>query len=367
MTRYCLDHFNQIQPGDIIIFRPSSNGSRFQKFLASLQQLTPQTYGDAFSTHTAICIDVGSEGPVIAHITRGKGTDQFEQEPLLRLMERDGGDRPCLVFRPNDARMKGMITQSAQQGNDSLKWTINGALKTPATLMQPAPSIHTPSSQPFMEQSVCSIFVLEVLVKAACDGYEHAVSTEDEQLEYQFYPAQKSTARRYLPSIAVTSPVNVLENDLYLRCNESENQLASYTLFHYPEQNPFSHIMQLIETELERIKRQAQFFHSEIVQKKHDDVLAALNELREPLTYNNSLNQFEKTIVLLERVLPLLAMPTSPLRIFQMPTSYNNVVAEAQRLGFYSRYLRDVENSFAQRIVAASEVGDRQLRNLFKW
>ncbi len=85
-----------LNPGDILLFRPISN-NKFNKFTNLVGMMVLREGGHYDTFHTAVCVDVQGNEPIIAHLTaRG-----YKRDKITNILEnRNLEDIYLVIYRP---------------------------------------------------------------------------------------------------------------------------------------------------------------------------------------------------------------------------------------------------------------------------
>ena len=160
----------EITAGDILLFRPSKKLPFSQKIIMFCQSLMHKKHGHYDTVHAAVCTGHNSQNqPMIAHVTVGPNKESaYYHEPLQMMLDREDGDRPFTIFRPQNSLMANSISQFAQdiRPAEKFKWSMFSA----ATSLAYCPKFISGSKSETKAISVdtfCSRFVIQVMHKAS--------------------------------------------------------------------------------------------------------------------------------------------------------------------------------------------------------
>jgi hypothetical protein len=112
---------NQVEPGDILLYRTSKDTHPVQYFIMLMQVFFNEKGGHFDTTHAAICIANDDKGPVIAHI----GPNGYTRHPVL---EYDTRERAFLIFRLyNKSARETLALVAASDEHKHLLWKVLSA------------------------------------------------------------------------------------------------------------------------------------------------------------------------------------------------------------------------------------------------
>src|SRR5688572_14838025 len=120
----------ELQPGDILLFRPNREFYLFQSLIMSMQAVFMRDdHGHYDTTHAAICVGQSKNGPVIAHATEKEQHMGYVKELLQEMVERDQDDRPFIIFRHRNSKAALEIAHVADNhlAHKDIKWSISAA------------------------------------------------------------------------------------------------------------------------------------------------------------------------------------------------------------------------------------------------
>jgi hypothetical protein len=176
---------DDLKPGDVVIFQAAKSASGYinvaQSFIEGIQSTVSsgQMYGQAESTHTAICIGKNKKGePLIASVTESNGTYGYRQETISEMLANDKmQDRTFSVFRAENTEMSSRIAkEAASEKYKDTKWS---GLKAVQMILTPAEKMGSekidnvnhdkPARDKELKEGICSTFVMHVLKES---GYE---------------------------------------------------------------------------------------------------------------------------------------------------------------------------------------------------
>lgn len=287
---------NELLPGDILLFRCNKDFYLSQVFIKLGQAIFDSAHGHYDTTHTAICLGQGPNGPQIAHVTEKLDIKGYINEPLSEMMTRDKEDRPFLLFRHKDKKIANKIADLAGHKDNSekkLQWRLSsGMLSLPAKLPQ-----KLEEKFDYFSDTICSQFVIETLDLAGAT----------------------------LPIHHNSSP-KILESSLYGN--------KDFNYFCYSGQNAHERLLQAIEEQLKRIENQ----NDEKSIAKYDNASRAFLRVKESFKNGATQDAFEKNIALLKTMLPFLK-ESRGLGLFKT-TSYKAIIEIARYMGIFERDLR---------------------------
>jgi hypothetical protein len=333
-----LQDIKALKAGDVLLFRsPFTNlkpTSISDEVVVGVIKLSGSLFsrvkhGHYDTTHAAICIGhLRFSGiPVIAHIT-GHEFMSYRQETLKDMLDRDGGDRAFLVYRPTSVAQAESITELAANAPDTIKWKISAAAMIYLKSAKLAPDREQDEAQKeFSEQSFCSKFVVEVIKNS-------------EKLLAR--PANENINMRS------DSTPKAIEGTLY------DN--PHFRLLLYPGNNLYQGIKGVVETELTRLDHKSilvgkSYIKDKFSEKKSHAAQRSMMILEKNFA-DEEVSDLEKSILLLQCVLPILNSSETGFSEKSLGTeSYANIMAYARARGIFDR---DIKNYDATRSSAAT-------------
>ena len=300
---------NELNAGDIIIFRAPKRPNIVGYGIMFMQSLIGQTHGHYDSTHAGICTGKNEQGePIIAHLT-GHQIMAYKQEPLVDVINRDGGDRAFIVYRPTNETAAAAISQVAadESTNSTIKWsriTALGAFAHSAAL----DACRQLSEKKFSKNSICSKFVIQAIKIAT----QPSMTTPHD------------VSLNYYPNIRSSSTPKTLEANLF-------NNPNYRMLVHPGKTNPYSLIKGEIQTQLERISKRT----DAASKAKYVGMLTEFERITTKLDDNDQLNDLQRAIRLLNELSPALRKNTG--YNLREAESYRAVISKARSIGIFER------------------------------
>jgi hypothetical protein len=165
-------HLNDLQAGDVLLFRPSKKGNFAQKAIMLCQTLLHKKQGHYDTVHVGICTGKNElQQPMLAHVTIVPNEpNAYQHEPLQTMLDREEGDRPFIVYRAKNRAFANDVSREAQAINplEKFKWSMASA----ATSLAYFPTFNFPpkngcKTKKIASETFCSRFVIQVMKKAA--------------------------------------------------------------------------------------------------------------------------------------------------------------------------------------------------------
>jgi hypothetical protein len=321
-----IEKFQDLKPGDILLFRPSNTVFSSQNTVMFFQKLLSLEHGHYDTTHVAICVAMEDGQPVIAHsyetISKGKIWRGYIRQPLQQMLKDEDGliegnyERPFLVFRPRDPKAAEVTAKFAgdEKANRHIQWTYAKAIRTyfrPAfwRLDEDRPM---KCNKTIPDEAICSQFVISMIKLAEQKRYK-----EGDKLVNRLTIRSSSTPK-------------ALEACLYRDKNH-------YDLLCYPGKNAYWILMSAIRMQLSRIKKRSD--GDDLPRQKYLDGIKQYNNIRKKHKKNESaLNHLDKSIELLRIMMPILNRHTG-FSFFGLwnTTSYNLIRDKARKMGIFER------------------------------
>ncbi len=305
-----IERYDDLKPGDILLFRPPKKPGIVQNAIMFLQSLVGQSEGHFDTTHAAICVGKDEQGKaMIAHLT-GHNIMGWKKEPLGDMIQRDGGERAFVVYRPNKPQVADAIAASAgDERNTSIKWKIPAASGVLFRRAQLDPARQVSVDKEYAKDSFCSKFVVQAIKIAAIS------------LGKQFY--------EFVPNIRSSSTPKSVEAYLYKDRNYE-------MLVHCGNTDPYSLMVNEVNAQIARLngKKDASSIQKGAILQ--DKLEAAKNELDSKV----NLTPIDKAIHLLKNIKNDLLIETS-YNMRSTTKSYRDVMAKARGIGIFER---DVSN-----------------------
>ena len=190
---------NDLQPGDILMFRSPEKRSALEKFMSFMQALVGQKHGHYDTTHSAICIQNKNKEPVIAHVNPdggiGTSTAYYTQEPLRNFFKHHG-ERAFFIFRPKDPKSALEIAKVAKKNqNYHVKWSLMSLLQSFTQKALPPQGIKEPGPLQVSLRTTASQFVTECIklgLKATHHYFGLRANSSNKALESHLYKNQKT-------------------------------------------------------------------------------------------------------------------------------------------------------------------------------
>lgn len=214
-------NINELKAGDILLFRKPFSAldksgcmnkfNRAQIMLAGA--FFNQENGHYDTTHAGICVGIDSKGNVlIAHLT-GHEIMGYKKEPLKDMLQRDGGDRAFVIYRPRSFVMSQAVTTIASdEANQSIRWDKIAAL----SMFVKFPKLRTAKEKKVTKKlsraSFCSKFVSQVIKKAARESY--LIDEYDDNMPSAVMPKHiegKLYSHPYYDALLYTGNTNIFE------------------------------------------------------------------------------------------------------------------------------------------------------------
>lgn len=308
----------ELQPGDILLFRPPKKVGPIQKVIMLCQALVKQKQGHYDTTHTAICTGREDSEPTIAHISGGEhqGRGTYTNEKIGAYQKREQ-DRAFIIFRPQDPELADELVKIASNPEKrQLMWKLSTGMGLFFTRAKQDGKQSTVKH--LSTDTVCSKFVIECLKIAI----------------------EKTAAEE--PPIAIKSNSSPKTLESYLARHQDELNLQRLC---YLGQDAFANLARAIEHQLYRVKS------TQRGQNKARMGLATFYQALANLKSGPPLSEIEKSVYLLNQVLPILKINTG--RGIRKAFSYRQIQNLARKMGVFNDYLQPKEEE-AQPKVAES-------------
>lgn len=297
----------ELQPGDILLFRPNREFYLFQSLIMSMQALfMSHDHGHYDTTHAAICVGQSKNGPIIAHATEKEQHMGYVKEFLLDMIKRDQDDRPFIIFRHKSREAGQLIAAIANdhQAHKDIKWSISTAASALIGNTKSNQLQNKLDESALSTSTVCSKFVIEC-IECAAKNSRHLP-----------YPVEE------LP-IHSTSAPKMLESCLY-----KHNQ---YQMLCYLGKNPLETLSKETELHIIRISKR----RDSISQAKYLLAYSQYKKAMQIIRKYSYLNDMQKSLILLKAILPVFKENTG-LGLFET-TSYKAITGLARRIGIFER------------------------------
>jgi hypothetical protein len=222
---------NELQAGDILLFRPSKKGTFAQKAIMLCQTLLHKKQGHYDTVHAGIC--TGNNDllqPMIAHVTIvANKPNAYQHEPLQTMLDREEGDRPFIVYRSNNREFANEAGRVAQTISPQKKFTWSMASAATSLAYYPTFNFSPQSSETKKIDSAtfCSRFVIQVMKKAACNtDFADLRSRSTPKALESFLDKRKDFEKLcYLGN----NPCSMIENEIQkqiIRLSQQKNKMA---------------------------------------------------------------------------------------------------------------------------------------------
>lgn len=322
--------YKDLQPGDIIILRSPRGLPWYQKIPVSLyylyQSMVSQKHGHYDNTHAAICTEVIYGWVQIAHVV-GSGYEIFTANEKSM-------PGPFWVFRPKNLWIAQKTAQIAASYEDlnHLKWSGWEALQTLITRAKNKDEL-VDEQKYISETTICSKFILQVMQEAASNSHPDVGFQDNIDLELR---------KEYFPTINANSLPKTLESYLFHNDN--------YEYFVYPGEQPYDFVNKAIAIELKRISDR----NDALSCKKFNDACAEFKAVHQAVAEDNHSSELEKTIFLVNAMLPHLAIKTH--YSLGETTSVTHVLAAAREVGLFRRDFSSLNR------VVEEEIGEQKVK-----
>lgn len=292
-----LNDVTELQPGDILLYRPSRLNYLSQHLIKLLQSFLNYEDGHYDTTHVAIVLRQSDKGPVIAHITGDGYTIQS-------MAEYDDITRPLLIFRLADENARNELAKIAESNQyNNLQWTSLASPKAFLLSSMLDPDRSTTQEQKSLSTwTFCSKFVIECMKNAARNRRDKGL------LIFEY------------PDIRSTSTPKALESYLY--------HSPYYNLLCYPGPNALEILKQEIINQLSRIQDENQKKEAE---KIYHDINNNL--------MNKPIDDLEKMIILLKSILPVFEKVKTG---WFENTPQSILINQARTMGIFQSYMDQV-------------------------
>ncbi len=282
---------DDLQAGDILLFRPSKQQYFVQKFIMLCQALLNNKHGHYDTVHAGICTGRNAAGqPMLAHITVVPNRpNHYVHEPLQSMLDREGGDRAFLVYRSSDIAFAERLSLHATNVKQ-FNWSIPSAARS----IIPCPRLFSrAATNPLSTNTFCSQFVVEAMKKASPQNYS--------QLHDHSSP-------------------KALESFL--------SQHADFQKMCHLGKTPFAELEAAILKELARLSTQTSVAAQQKFQRANSMYNQCLRESREM-----RLSEADKAAYILNALLPIFKENTGGNRV--TPTSYKTISSFARNIGIF--------------------------------
>lgn len=290
----------QVQIGDILLFRPSKKVPFSQKIIMFCQSLIQAKHGHYDTVHAAICSEIGTSGPMLSHVTIVPGEkNAHRQESLQAMLNREGGDRPFLIYRPKDLTLAQAIGRTAQQkpAAKTFKWSFFSA----ATSLAPHSASISLKPEAIDKNTFCSRFAIQVLKNA--------------------YHSIRKSSIQSLANIPTRSTPKKLE--AYL------NQHSDFQKICYMGADPVATVCEEIEKQLQRLNHQK----SVTAKAKFEAAKFCYVKFLQQDKHKTDLTAEEKVKKLVAYILPIFQKNTG--YHCATATSYTSLIKAIRKIGIF--------------------------------
>jgi len=298
-------NLQEVQQGDILLFRPSKKVTFSQKCIMLVQAVLSIKHGHYDTVHVGVCTGKdASKNICIAHVTLvPQMSSDYHHEPLKVMLDREGGDRSFILYRHVNPEIRHSIGEMAALVNQSraFKWSLYSAAKCVAYTF--GSFFHkTANPENISYHTCCSKFAIEVLKPA---------------------PGHKPLA------ISPQSTPKKLESFL-----ESHKKFQK---MHYYGMSPFDELVKEIKHQLQRLADKPGVF----ALIKYQQANAAFNRYMQNPDLKNIRDE-TKVRALLKIILPILSVNTSI--NFCAPKSFKSVCGLARKMGIFHKEILPVNH-----------------------
>jgi hypothetical protein len=303
-------HLQAIAAGDILLFRPSKKLPYSQKLIMFCQSLLHKKHGHYDTVHAAICTGQNDQNqPMIAHVTVVPGQKgAYYHEPLQTMLDREDGDRPFMIFRPQNTLMAQSIGQFAKDVSaaEKFKWSVFSA----ATSLTYCPRFHfgsKPAIKTISSDTFCSRFVIQVMKKAS----------------------QHLSLNAEFDDISERSTPKALESFLSKR--------DDYQKLCYLGKTPYQDVLHEVQIQLTRLSTQK----SKLAREKFSRAENAFRDSMAFIERNQQLAEGEKVRYLFNTMLPIFKENTG----WNLSTarSYSSLAGLARNMGIFKKDIQSVQ------------------------
>jgi hypothetical protein len=222
---------NELQAGDVLLFRPSKKGTFSQKAIMLCQTLLHKKQGHYDTVHVGLCTGNNDlHQPMIAHVTVVPNEpNAYQHEPLQAMLNREEGDRPFIVYRSNNREFANEAGRVAQTINPLKRFTWSMASAATSLAYYPTFNFSPQSNNPkkIDSETFCSRFVIQVMKKATGDAGFAALSSRSTPKALESFLDKRTDFEKlcYLGS----NPSATIENEIQkqiMRLSQQKNKRA---------------------------------------------------------------------------------------------------------------------------------------------
>lgn len=348
-TGYVARSFDQIQPGDIILFSAAGKNRKLRshdRLFLLAQAIFKKEYqpeqdrANPGITHVAICTKIGSDGPTIVEINRGGLSEHalwrsnfHKKIPGRRMLFSNNATykfRPLHVFKPTNETFRDHLIKAATDPEArKARWHLGTAIGSLMNRNRTQGSGYDDEEKKQHNTNThCSAFVVRSM-KMAAQGAKAAAEEKGE-------PQLVEQLRQFYPDIPTnTSPSSLLS--YLLDKVEGDSPLFEHNI--HLDIDPYEGLQRVVALEIQRLKNKK--MGATGAETKANALQEAYDKAHMTIELEDqNLNPLEKATKLFELMSDTLSNKRTQFNPFKQATAFTSAEKYVEQAQLYTQRLR---------------------------